>query len=335
MRTLLISLLTVFLPFISALLPHPSALNPLTSTLLPLTSNLLPLTSNLLPQARAQELDARVSINHQQVEGTNTGVFETLEQDLASFINDRQWTELQFGKNERISCTFSITVKKYDDAEGLFNCTLNVTATRPVYNAAYTTTIYSNVDGNFDFIYREFDKLEFRPEMIDNDLTALVAYYAYLIIGIDMDGMSPKGGTPFLQRALDIANSAQSLGPSAKGWKAFDDGKNRHGIVNDWLDGGMEPFRMMVYKYHREGLDLMVENSERARANVTEAFELLQTARENKSMSMLPQFWTEFKGDEIVNIYQGHATQKEKDFLTDLLSKINASKSSLWNKIKN
>lgn len=283
----------------------------------------------------AQELDARVSINHQQVEGTNVSVFETLEQDLNSFINDRQWTELQFGKNERISCVFSITVKKYDESEGLFNCTLNVSATRPVYNASYTTTTFSNVDGNFDFTYKEFDKLEFRKDVIDNDLTALVAYYIYMIIGADMDSMSPRGGTPYLQMALDICNNAQSLGPSAKGWKPFDDGKNRQGIISDWLDGSMEPFRDMLYKYYREGLDVMAENSERGRSSITEAFELLAKARESKSMSMLPQFWTEYKGDEIVGIYQGHATQKEKDFLTDLLSKINPSKSNQWNRIKN
>lgn len=304
-------------------------------TLLTLLVLLLPFTSSLLPQLKAQELNARVSINHAQVEGTNTSVFETLEQDLTSFINDRQWTELQFARNERINCNFSITVKKYDDSENLFTCTLNITATRPVFNSSYSTTTYSNSDGNFNFTYQEFDKLEFRRDMIDNDLTALIAYYAYLIIGADMDTMSPKGGTAYLQTALDICNSAQSLGPSAKGWKAFDDGKNRHGIISDWLDGAMEPFRMMLYKYHREGLDLMAENSERARGNITEAFELLQQARDNKSMSMLPQFWTEYKGDEIVGIYQGHATAKEKDFLTELLGKINASKTSQWNKIRN
>lgn len=285
--------------------------------------------------ANAQELDARVTINHQQVEGTNTSVFETLEQEIGSFLNDRQWTEMQFGKNERINCSFSITVKKYDESENLFNCTLNITATRPVYNAVYTTTTYSNVDGAFDFTYKEYDKLEFRRDMIDNDLTALLAYYVYMIIGADMDSFSPKGGTPYLQTALDIANAAQNLSVSNKGWKAFDDGKNRHGIVNDWLDGSMEPFREMLYKYYREGLDVMVENSERARASITEGFELLDKARESKSMSMLPQFWTEFKGDEIVSIYKGHATQKEKDFLTELLGKINASKNSLWNSIKN
>lgn len=293
---------------------------------------LLPLSAT---KVTAQELNARVSINHQQVAGTSSSVFETLEQDLASFINDRQWTELQFARNERINCNFSITVKKYDEAEGIFNCALNISATRPVYNSSYTTTIYSNIDGVFDFQYREFDKLEFRKDIIDNDLTALVAYYVYLIIGADMDTFSLKGGTPYLQMALDIVNGAQSLGVSGKGWKPFDDGKNRHAIINDWLDGGMEPFREMLYKYHREGLDVMVENSERARANITEGFELLQKARENKTMSLLPQFWLEYKGDEVVSIYQGHATQKEKDFLTDLLGKINPSKTNQWNKIRN
>lgn len=297
---------------------------------------LFPLLSALLPLSlKAQELDARVSINHQQIQGTNVSVFETLEQELASFINDRQWTELQFGRNERISCTFSLTVKKYDEGEGLFNCALNISATRPVYNSSYTTTTFSNVDNNFDFTYKEFDKLEFRKDMIDNDLTALVAYYIYMIIGADLDSFSPRGGTAYLQAALDICNNAQSLGPSAKGWKPFDDGKNRYALVSDWLDGAMEPFRDMLYKYHREGLDVMVENSERARANITDSFELLSKARESKSMSLLPQFWSEYKGDEIVNIYQGHATQKEKDFITELFGKINPSKSSQWNKIKN
>lgn len=295
---------------------------------------LLPLLSCFLP-LQAQELDARVSINHQQVQGTNVSVFETLEQELASFINDRQWTELQFGRNERISCTFSLTVKKYDEGEGLFNCALNVSATRPVYNSTYTTTTFSNVDNNFDFTYKEFDKLEFRKDMIDSDLTALIAYYIYMIIGADMDSYSPRGGTPYLQAALDICNNAQSLGPSAKGWKPFDDGKNRYALVSDWLDGAMEPFRDMLYKYYREGLDVMVENSERARGSITDSFELLDKARESKSMSLLPQFWSEYKGDEIVNIYQGHATQKEKDFITELFGKINPSKSNQWNRIKN
>lgn len=283
---------------------------------------------------KAQELDARVTVNHSQIEGTNISVFEQLEERLSDFINQRQWTDLQFKKNERINCNFSITVKKYDETENLFTCSANISATRPVYNSAYTTTTFATNDNNFNFTFQEFDQLEFRTDQIDTDLTALVAYYAYLIIGIDLDTMSPMGGTTYLQTALDICNSAQTLTVSSKGWKAFDDGKNRYGVVNDWLDGGMTDFRQAQYTYHRMGLDLMTENSERARANITEAFESLKKARENKSLSLLPQLWTEYKADEIVNIYQGHATQKEKDFLTELLGNINASKTATWNKIR-
>ena len=177
--------------------------------------------------------------------------------------------------------------------------------------------------------------MEFRPETIDNDLTAIMAYYVYLIIGWDLDTMSPKGGTEQLQMAQSICNNAQSLQLSAKGWKAFDDGKNRYAIINDYLDGAMEPFRLMQYDYYRKGLDQMAENAERGRAAITESFELLAKARENKTMSLLPQLFTEFKADEIGNIYQGKSTQKEKDFLVDLLGRINASKNSTWNRIRN
>lgn len=283
----------------------------------------------------AQELDARVTVNHQQVQGTSTAIFESLEQKLTEFLNEQQWTPLQFRRNERIQCSFNFTVQKYEEGEQRFETTLTVTATRPVYNAAYTTTIFSTRDVSCNFRFQEFDKLEFRSNQVDNDLTAILAYYAYLIIGWDLDTMSPKGGTEVLQQALTLCNSAQGLTLSAKGWKAFDDGKNRYAVVSDLLDGAMEPFRLMQYKYYREGLDVMAENVERGRAAVSEAFELLSQARDNKTMSLLPQLFTEYKADEIANIYQGHATAKEKETIYELLSRINPSKNPTWNKIRN
>lgn len=285
--------------------------------------------------AGAQELDARVVVNHQQIQGTSTAVFDNLQQVLTEFINERQWTQMNFRRSERIACSFNFTVQKYDEGEHKFECALTVSATRPVYNASYTTTTFSTRDGNCNFRFQEFDKLEFRPEAIDNDLTAIVAYYAYLIIGWDLDTMSSQGGTEPLQTALNICNNAQTLTLSARGWKSFDDSKNRYAIVNDYLDGRMEPFRKMQYKYYREGLDVMAENAERGRAAITEAFDLLSQAHNNKTMSQLPQLFTEFKADEIANIYQGHATQKEKESIVELLSKINASKNPTWNRIRN
>lgn len=285
--------------------------------------------------AVAQEIEARITLNHQQVEGTSTAVFDNLKQSLSEFVNTRQWTSLQFRPKERIQVAFNFTVQKYEETTGTFETALSVTATRPVYNSSYTTTLFATRDGHCKFRFQEFDKLEFRPENLDNDLTAIIAYYCYLIIGLDLDAMSPKGGTDVLQQALTLCNNAQSLTLSAAGWKAYADGKNRHAIVNDYLDGAMEPLRQMHYKYYREGLDVMAENPERARIAITEAFELMQKAIEAKSMSELPQLITEYKGDEIVNIYQGKATAKEKDFLLPLLSRINASKNSTWNKLIN
>ena len=284
--------------------------------------------------AAAQELDARVTINHQQVQGTNTSVFEALEKSLTDLLNDRQWTQYQFNRNERIQCSFAINVKKYDESTGQMNASLTVQSTRPIYNSNYTSTVFSTVDNEFTFEFQAFDQLEFRPDVIDKDLTALIAYYAYIIIGMDLDTMSPEGGTEILQLAKTVCNNAQSLTLSAKGWKPFESDKNRYAIINDYLDSGMSPFRALQYKYYREGLDTMAENVDRGRTAVTEAIEILKTAKENKPMSMLPQIWTEYKRDELVGIYQGKGTAKEKENVSTILSSINASQNVHWNKIK-
>ena len=284
--------------------------------------------------AAAQELAARVTINHQQVQGTNTSVFEALEKSLTDLLNDRQWTQYQFNRNERIQCTFAINVKKYDESTGQMNASLTVQSTRPVYNSNYTSTVFSIVDNEFTFEFQPFDQLEFRPDVIDKDLTALIAYYAYIIIGMDLDTMSPEGGTEILQLAKTVCNNAQGLTLSAKGWKPFESDKNRYAIINDYLDSGMAPFRALQYKYYREGLDTMAENVDRGRTAVTEAIEMLKTAKDNKPMSMLPQIWTEYKRDELVGIYQGKGTAKEKENVSTILSSINASQNVHWNKIK-
>ncbi len=276
----------------------------------------------------AQELDARVTVNHSKIQGTNTSVFEDLEKNITEFLNNRRWTGQQYEENERISCSFNITVNKYDDARGAFTGSLLLMVIRPVYNSSYTTVEYSVKDENFDFTYHEFDKLEFRVDQINNDLTAMLGYYAYLIIGIDNDTMSPEGGTTSLKTALDIANSAQNL--NGKGWKTTGSDRNRYAIINDMLDGSMGPFRKMQYTYYREGLDAMAENAENGRNKITEAVKLLDEAHKNKRLSKLPQLFTEYKRDELVSIYQGQGTSQEKEQLYNILSNINASYNTYW-----
>lgn len=286
----------------------------------------LPLTTE------AQELQAKININHQQVQGTDASIFDNLQQTLEQFVNERQWTDLQFQENERIQCSFNITVTKYDASENKFTCTALVQANRPVYNSAYTTTLYNNRDKNFDFEFVQFDQLNFNEEMIDNQLTALFAYYAFLIIGLDLDSFSPMGGTDVLQRCMVLVNNAQNLG--FPGWKSFEDSRNRFAIINDYLDEGMKPFRQLQYDYYRTGLDEMAQNVERGRTNVTTALDNLKKAHEDKPLSMLPQIWTDYKKDELANIYQGKGTQKEKEAVYDIVFGINASQNNTWEKIK-
>ena len=286
-----------------------------------------------VPKSAAQELEAKININHNQIQGTDASIFDNLQQTLEQFVNERQWTNLKFQKNERIQCSFNVTVTKYDKNTNTFTCKAQVQANRPVYNSAYTTTLYNNVDNDFTFQFAQFDQLEFNEENIDNQLTALFAYYAYLIIGINLDSFGPMGGEDILQRCMNLTNNAQNL--NYPGWKSFDNDRNRFAIINDYLDGGMAPFRQLQYDYYRKGLDEMATNAERGRTEITTALEQnLKKCHEDKPLSRLPQIWTDYKRDELANIYKGKGTQKEKESVYEILFSINASQSNSWNKIK-
>ncbi len=280
----------------------------------------------------AQELQVKVNINHSKIQGTDASVFENLQQTIEQFMNERTWTELQFQKNERIQANLNITVNKYIRNDNHFECTALIQANRPVYNSSYITTLYNNRDANFNFDFQQFDQLNFAEENIDNQLTALLAYYAMLLIGIDLDSFSPMGGTDVLQRCLVLVNNVQNLG--FPGWKSFEDNRNRFAIINDYLDEAMKPFRQLQYDYYRKGLDEMANNAERGRSEISAALENdLQKAHQDKPLSLLPQIWTDYKKDELASIYKGKGTQKEKQRIYDLLMAMNASQNNSWEKI--
>ena len=280
----------------------------------------------------AQELQVKVNVNHSKIQGTDASVFENLQQTIEQFMNDRTWTELQFQKNERIQVNLNITVNKYNRDENRFECTALIQANRPVYNSTYVSTLYNNRDASFNFDFQQFDQLNFAEENIDNQLTALLAYYAMLLIGLDLDSFSPMGGTDVLQRCLVLVNNAQNLG--FPGWKSFEDNRNRFAIINDYLDEAMKPFRQLQYDYYRKGLDEMANNAERGRSEISTALENdLQKAHQDKPLSLLPQIWTDYKKDELASIYKGKGTQKEKQRIYDLLMAMNASQNNTWEKI--
>jgi len=293
----------------------------------------LALATLLALPASAQEFEAKININHSQIQGTDASVFDNLKETMENFFNNKQWTSLQFQKNEKIQCAFNITVTKYDQSSNTFTCTALIQASRPVYNSAYTTMLYNNKDANFDFEFKQFDQITFNDDMVDNQLTALMAYYAYLLLGIDLDSFSPMGGTEVLQACVNLVNNAQNLGFA--GWAAFDDTRNRFAIINDYMDEGMKPFRQLQYDYYRKGLDEMATNVERGRSAITEAITTdLKTAHENKPLMLLPQIWTDYKKDELQSIYKGKGTVKEKEAVYEVLSNINASQSTYWDNIK-
>lgn len=290
------------------------------------------LTFLLMPfKGQAQELDPTLTVNTSKIQGTDKDVFNSLENAIKELLTHQVWTDYHFSGKERIQCNFNLTVNKYDAQTGKMNCELTVQSSRPVYGSTYNTTVFNFRDTEVEFNYTEQDRLEYMPGMTpDNNLTAILAYYSLLIIGLDFDTMSPNGGTDILRQVENIAAGAQSLG---SGWRSFDSQANRYAIITDYMSGTMADFRLLQYKYHRQGLDDMSANADRGRATITESLELLKKAKLAKSTSALPSLFTEIKKDELVNIYS-QGINKEKQSVKELLSQINPSLSNQWDAIK-
>ncbi len=279
----------------------------------------------------AQELNARVSINRQQVSDTKGEVFEALQEKLQRLFNETKWTELEYRDNERIQCNFALTVNAYSAETNVFECSLLMSSQRPVWGSTYTSVGYAVQDPSVNFIFQEADELNYRPEQIDNNLIAIVAYYAYMVIGMDMDTMSQMGGTPYFQMAEDVVTAGQSM--DYPGWKAFDDAGNRFGLLNDYIDGRLESLRKFQYVYHRKGLDKMIDNADSARAVIAENLDLLLDAHKAKNMTKAAQLFTEYKRDELLSMFaKGTADEKKKAY--DVLFAIDPSKSNEWDKLK-
>ncbi len=286
----------------------------------------------LMPvKASAQELNPTLTINTSKIQGTDKDVFKSLEGALKQFLTNQVWTEYHFAENERIQCNFNLTVNKYDAQTGKMSCDLSVQSSRPVYGSSYNTTVFNFRDTEVEFTYTEQDRIEYTPGITpDNNLTAIMAYYCMLIIGLDFDTMSLNGGTDILRQVENIAAGSQSLG---SGWRSFDSGANRYSIINDYMNGSMSVFRQLQYKYHRLGLDDMSTNADRGRATITESLALLGQAKQAKSTSALPVLFTEIKKNELISIYST-GIDKEKQQVKDLLSYVNPSLSNDWNSIK-
>lgn len=286
----------------------------------------------LMPfKAQAQELNPTLTINTSKIQGTDKDVFKSLENTIKEFLTHQVWTGYHFAENERIQCNFNLLVNKYEKESGKMSCELTVQSSRPVYGSTYNTTVFNFRDADVEFYYTEQDRIEYSSGITpDNNLTAILAYYSLLIIGLDFDTMSPNGGTDILRQAENIAASSQSLGG---GWRSFDTKANRYSIINDYMNGTLASFRQLQYTYHRKGLDDMTANADRGRATITESLKLLSDTKQAKSTSTLPTLFTEIKKNELISIYSA-GIESERTKVIELLSRINPSLSNDWNTIK-
>jgi hypothetical protein len=265
---------------------------------------------------QAQELNAKVSVNSDRIQGTNRNVFTTMEKALNQFVNTTRWSSSALSVNERIECTFSITILE-QLSENNFRAELFVQSRRPVYNSSYSTSLLNFRDTKFDFEYLENAVIEMRQNTLGSNLEATIAFYANLILALDFDSFSPLGGSLFYRQAQNISSLAQSnMGWS--GWSAFDDNKSKGSIINAWTDESLKPFRELLYTYHRKGLDEMAANPDRARTTLLNALPALKELRQVRSSEILLQMFGDAKLDEIVAIAE-KANKEEKKELYDLL----------------
>lgn len=280
--------------------------------------------------AGAQEFRANVEVNSQQIEGTNRNVFETLKEQMNSYMNETKFSDATFSPNERIECNVYLTVGEYENDR--IKGDLQLQLIRPVYNSTYTTTLFNFKDTRVEFDYREGDPLTYNEQQPENNLTAILDFYANLFLALDFDSFSPRGGERFYERAQSIVQLQQSSGEI--GWRTFEDTKNRAAVLNSYTDGNTSVMRDLLYNYHRKGLDEMVTSPDKGRGVITESLGALKTVYDNAPMSVALSIFRDSKLDELVNVYS-KAPESERTGVYDLLQPIYPTESQRLNKIKN
>ena len=280
--------------------------------------------------AHAQELNATVTINTQQIDASLRDRFTTLKESLEEFINGQQWTNAQFATAEKITCTFALTINEVASTD-VYNASLTVQARRPVYNASYQSTLLNWRDDAVVLPYQEGENLTYNEFNLDNEFIATVAYYCYLLLGIDFDSFSSLGGESYLRKCESIVSQMQSS--DSKGWKAFDSKTNRHALITALLEQAQQPYRKLWYTYHRQGLDQMAQSVDKGRAQITAALPDLKEVRSADAMTPLLSLFITAKQDELCNIYS-EAPMSEKKSIYDLLTDLFPTYSSQLASIK-
>lgn len=291
---------------------------------------LLLLFSTVMPiVAFSQELNCTVEINTDKISGTDKAIFNTLKTAITEYMNNTQWGNAKYLTNEKIECKLFFTISSFDGTT--MSGDLQVQSTRPVYNSTYTTTLINFKDTSIEFTYTENEPLIFSETTMESNLTAILNFYGYMILAIDSDSFAPNGGDFYYEKAANIVNMGQSSGE--KGWKAFEDNKNRSAVLSAFTDKSTSGIRTLLYNYHRKGLDEMVLSPDKGKMVITQSLDLLKQIYDVSPMSVALSMFKDAKLDELVNVYSKSNTT-ERQNVYELLYQLYPTESQRLNKIK-
>ncbi|KAA1247064.1 DUF4835 family protein [Aquimarina sp. RZ0] len=277
----------------------------------------------------AQEFNAVVSVNAEQTGNPNLQVFKTLERSVTEFINNTKWTEVDYRTEERIDCSFFITINS--NANDNFSATLQVQASRPIYGSNYKTSILNINDRQFNFNYLEFQPLNYNPNNFESNLISVVAFYLYTILGVDADTFELNSGTDYFEEAKNIVGTAQ--GSNSLGWSAQDGTQTRFRLNDDLLSGTYDGYRSAMYSYHREGLDIMNTDLKKGKEAILESMKLLEDVHKTRPNSYIMRVFFDAKADEISSILSGGPPVNIENVMA-ILGKIAPTYSKKWSEIK-
>ncbi|OUS00708.1 DUF4835 domain-containing protein [Flavobacteriales bacterium 33_180_T64] len=278
--------------------------------------------------AWSQELNCNVVVNAQKTGNENVQVFKTLERQLTEFINNTQWTNKSYKTQERIDCGMVITIDNYDT--DVFQATLQIQSSRPVFGSNYGTPIYSFNDKNFNFQYLEFQNFVFNPTQFESNLVSVITFHIYMMLALDADTFSKGGGDVYYKQAQTISNYSQQN--NAKGWKLEDGQQTRFVLIDNLMSPTFKEFRKVMYTYHRMGLDEMSGDAKKGKNIVAESIETLRVMNSRRPNSFLMRVFFDAKSDEIQQIFSGGPTVNVADLIATL-TKIAPMHSSKWRKI--
>lgn len=279
--------------------------------------------------AKAQELNCNVIVNAERIETTDRQIFQDMQNAFSQFLNNRQWTDDEFGNEERINCNLIITIEEMPNI-GTFRAAVQIQSSRPVYGTGYESLMLNFADRDWVFDYNQSQPLDFNENNFSSNITSMLAYYAYIILGIDYDSFEKLGGTDFFERANNQVQLAQES--NSPGWKQFDSNRNRYWLAENYLNPIFNPVREGLYSYHRLALDNFLNDKEAGRKEILEFLKSLQKANSSRPNSILTISLLDAKADEIINVFsEGEMQVRRQAF--EILRTIDPTQSEKFGKI--